>query len=357
MALPVTAAFDAGQAGTMGVGFSGAGFLIPFFLGVIDVLQRQGVLQPSMPMAGASSGALAIMTASDQISLQMMREEASRLSAYCLKHGNCYGTLQAEVRRAAQRLLPRDAADRANKHGRLHVAVTYPSPSGGPVQQALVGNFTGRDDLREALEASIYIPYYAGAALSTSFRGKAAYDGSFAGSGPGFLPCPPGVSYCLRVSSLPACEMFGSMFGRLAFGRPSDRARGASIARNVLGGADLRARLAEMRRSFRASDRGAVRSEAAQAARFFEDLASLRAPDEGGADIFPGRRHPLPVSHAVWSSFMMQPGTPEQIEMMYRLGQAEARSWAEEAGFIRAGLAGQQQAPRQLRAPAPGPQP
>jgi hypothetical protein len=40
---------------------SGGGFIIPFFLGVIDVLQKQGIIKPGMPMAGASSGALAIM--------------------------------------------------------------------------------------------------------------------------------------------------------------------------------------------------------------------------------------------------------------------------------------------------------
>ena len=60
--LPVAAALTAAQAGSLGVGFSGAGFLIPFFLGVIDVLQRQlGVITPTMPMAGGSSGALVTM--------------------------------------------------------------------------------------------------------------------------------------------------------------------------------------------------------------------------------------------------------------------------------------------------------
>jgi hypothetical protein len=97
MSVPMSAAYAAAQAGTLGVGFrcgaarrgaaqraapgrraaaaagrarahpdpspppSGGGFIIPFFLGVIDVLQKQGIIKPGMPMAGASSGALAIM--------------------------------------------------------------------------------------------------------------------------------------------------------------------------------------------------------------------------------------------------------------------------------------------------------
>jgi hypothetical protein len=40
---------------------SGGGFIIPFFLGVVDVLQRQGILTPIVPIAGASSGALVAM--------------------------------------------------------------------------------------------------------------------------------------------------------------------------------------------------------------------------------------------------------------------------------------------------------
>jgi hypothetical protein len=40
---------------------SGAGFILPFFLGVIDMLYRDlGVMHADMPAAGASSGAIAV---------------------------------------------------------------------------------------------------------------------------------------------------------------------------------------------------------------------------------------------------------------------------------------------------------
>ena len=110
-----------------------------------------------------------------------MREEVYRLSDFCLKHGNCYGTLQArargrrvlcacagarapacasaaagarrprlaprvpplpalqnEVRVSALRMLPPNAAEIANKHGGTNVAVTFPSPRGdAPAVQRL----------------------------------------------------------------------------------------------------------------------------------------------------------------------------------------------------------------------------
>jgi hypothetical protein len=41
---------------------SGAGFLLPFYLGVIDVLQKQmGILKPDMPVAGSSAGSIAML--------------------------------------------------------------------------------------------------------------------------------------------------------------------------------------------------------------------------------------------------------------------------------------------------------
>lgn len=61
MGLPVTAALAASSAGQLGAGFSGSGFLMPFFVGVIEVLNRQGVLRADTPVAGASGGALMLL--------------------------------------------------------------------------------------------------------------------------------------------------------------------------------------------------------------------------------------------------------------------------------------------------------
>jgi hypothetical protein len=99
-----------------------------------------------------------------------MREEVGRLSAYCLAHGNCYGVLRDQVRASARKLLPPGAAATANRRGTASIAVTYPSATGAkPAVQRLVSSFESNDDVISALEASIYIPYYAGPRLTTTW--------------------------------------------------------------------------------------------------------------------------------------------------------------------------------------------
>lgn len=98
-----------------------------------------------------------------------MHEEVYRLSSHCLAHANCYGSLQSEIRSAAQRMLPPDALERVNAHGNTHIAVTYPAPRGdAPARRELVKQWTDREDLVKVFETTIYIPFYAGTRLSTT---------------------------------------------------------------------------------------------------------------------------------------------------------------------------------------------
>jgi hypothetical protein len=59
MPVPITAALAAQQAGGIGLGLSGGGFLLPFMLGVINMLYIElGILKHDMPVAGGSTGAI-----------------------------------------------------------------------------------------------------------------------------------------------------------------------------------------------------------------------------------------------------------------------------------------------------------
>ena len=49
---------DAHASGSLGFGFSGGGFLFPYFIGVADALVTFGVIGPTTPVAGASAGSL-----------------------------------------------------------------------------------------------------------------------------------------------------------------------------------------------------------------------------------------------------------------------------------------------------------
>jgi hypothetical protein len=168
-----------------------------------------------------------------------MKAEVERLSAFCLDHGNCYGKLQvrvwvrvrgggaaaqsadagslagalplppaapscrphappllqtpqAEVRHAAKKLLPPSAAQDASARGSTYIAVTYPSDSGDGADQQLVNTYSSKDDMIKALEASTYIPYYAGPRMTTRSGVGWGGDGAASGSGGQGLPAGPG---------------------------------------------------------------------------------------------------------------------------------------------------------------------
>lgn len=70
---------------------------------------------------------------------------------------------------------------------------------------------------------------------------------------------------------------------------------------------NLTGALDAMRTTFEA-DTQAARAEPLQLGQLLQALVKLRTPGEGEADIFPGRRHPLPVTCLYWASFMVSPG-------------------------------------------------
>jgi predicted acylesterase/phospholipase RssA len=61
MVLAVAAA--AAAAAPLGFGFTGGGFLLTYFFGVIQALQESGALTATTPVAGGSAGALAALVA------------------------------------------------------------------------------------------------------------------------------------------------------------------------------------------------------------------------------------------------------------------------------------------------------
>ncbi|KAI8475984.1 MAG: hypothetical protein J3K34DRAFT_4270 [Monoraphidium minutum] len=339
MAVPVAAALAAAQAGSIGIGFSGGGFLIPFFMGVIDMLYRQlGVMEYGNPVAGASSGSIVAFVANGATSFDKMMKEIDYLSEFCASNGNCYGTLQAEVVRVAERLLARDVAKRTNAHGATSLAITYPAPFGAaPAALKLVDDFKDRDDLIAAIASSVYIPLWGGPRLVTKFRGEMVYDGSLQGSSASLLPCPPGVRYCVRVSAYPPGVSVGSfLLNDVLLGGAPSKARLLGVAGGTLLSPALPAHLANAAGAYAAADAASAASEPGQLAQLVKAAAQIVTPGEEGADIFPGRRHKLPFPRDAWVLAMLRPQDAEGRKKMFELGRAEALSWAQEAGFAAA---------------------
>ncbi|GBF90752.1 hypothetical protein Rsub_03053 [Raphidocelis subcapitata] len=327
----------AAQAGSIGAGFSGGGFILPFLLGVIDMLYRDlGVMNADMPVAGASAGSIAAATAIGLVPLGDVRSEVDSLGARCRAKGNCYGTLYDEVQRSARRILVRDAGNKMAAHGRAYFAVVHPASVSGASapRQELVSSFKGRDDIANAIAASCYIPGYAGPSPTIKFRGQRVYDGGFGGPGAGFLPCPPDVRYCVRVSSMPGGITMPSILLDVLLGGPYNQALAVGAALSTLGGADVLGTLTKQ--VLGGGGGGGGGGETQQLADMASAMAAFmqfKTPGEGEADIFPGRRHALPVGEFEWVTRMAVPASAADNQAMFDLGRAEALSWAQEAGF------------------------
>ncbi len=83
----------------------------------------------------------------------------------------------------------------------------------------MVSSFNSTEDLIQGVQASCHIPLISDARPTYSYRGKQFLDGAAAQ----FLPCPPGVAYCLRVSVLPAGASFAAPgLGQVDVGEATD---------------------------------------------------------------------------------------------------------------------------------------
>jgi len=194
------------------------------------ITRKQRIAQSGeiAPNAWLSSRLLPRRAASGLVPLSAMNKEVERLSSYCLEHGNCYGLLQvgstaisinrllraaaterkrqccsidrccscpvlispaslhhtsirpdpttqtqpitqSQIRAAAERLLPPNAGEIANARGTTHISMTLPHKTGKELAtHKVVSRFNGTADLVDALEASCYIPYYAGPKFTTT---------------------------------------------------------------------------------------------------------------------------------------------------------------------------------------------
>jgi hypothetical protein len=146
-----------------------------------------------------------------------------------------------------------------------------------------------------------------------SFRGQRAYDGSWGGSGQGFIPCPPGLKYCVRVSTLPPGLDLGRIMAQdVLFGGPGSKKGVAGTVASTLRGAQTLGRLGATLGGYAGGDGKALLPEdAARLTMMMRTLSGWRTPGEGEADIWPGRRHALPMGRTDWILTMMSPAVSQ----------------------------------------------
>lgn len=184
---------------TFGVAFSGAGFLTPYFIGVLKALEDLRIVHARTPMAGASGGALVTAMQKSRLPYDQRVTMCLELAEYFGQGRRVKGNLMRGVEGNLEDHLPAAAHKHCND-GSMHVAITRFNTRKFPLlEQKLLSSFRSRRDLIEALLASCHIPSYSSGSLTLNYRGLPHMDGGLSG----FLPVPPGVEYALRVSILP----------------------------------------------------------------------------------------------------------------------------------------------------------
>ncbi|KAA8494778.1 Patatin-like phospholipase domain-containing protein 3 [Porphyridium purpureum] len=170
-----------------GVTFSPAGLLTPYHIGVAQVLRERGRISPSVPLGGASGGALVAVALALDLPFDQILDACISLNAQCTEHGTQWN-LHGILANVLDELLEDDVAFRVNARADEHAAPvvigitrlfhkTHLAPRG-----VFVSTFQDRAHLIEALLCSCAIPLYFSRWPALSYRGWPALDGFFAGS-------------------------------------------------------------------------------------------------------------------------------------------------------------------------------
>jgi len=234
------------------------------------------------------------------------------LTAACYSNSSaCAGNMDDAVRATLSGLLPPDAAERCNASG-LSVSLTvYDTP--GQARNDLATTFDNRTDLISTLAASAYIPIWSGSKLFTGWRGRNALDGSITQR----QPCPPGVAYCVRISSTPP-DMLAEI-------------RAASRG-NTLGAAIRQIQRAV--RGERTAAANVTKPPLPAIADARPDAARLAVLRNASVDIVPGLSiQKLPFSAQLWDEMSTLPCDPATCDYLYKLGELDAWAWAEATGI------------------------
>ncbi|GFR45503.1 hypothetical protein Agub_g6891, partial [Astrephomene gubernaculifera] len=194
---PAAVAF---RSGNIGITFSGAGFLLPYFIGVTEVLQHLRVLRPgrSTPVAGSSAGSLVAVSIACGLSMTQMYDSFLDTVRDCRTNGS-YRRLDVVLRRWLDSTLPPDAAERCSGVATVAITRLFPRP-----RAETISTFTSREDLIAALMTSCHIPAYFNGELTANFRGKTAIDGGVTS----LMPRPTAPhDFLLKVCCLPRAQV------------------------------------------------------------------------------------------------------------------------------------------------------
>lgn len=145
---------------SVGYSFSPGGLLFPYHLGVITSLNYHKRLPPSVHLAGASAGAIAVASHASQTAPERALEAACRVCEECETrfNGRAIGKLLPLLRDELDKTFSTDAHTIVNeREGIVALAHRELFPNNRPV---LTTSFDTRDDLIEAVCDSSMFPFF-----------------------------------------------------------------------------------------------------------------------------------------------------------------------------------------------------
>lgn len=297
----------------LGVGFSGSGFLILYFTGVVAVLQKLGIVTNSTRLAGASGGSAVSAMSCAGVPGRTQYQAALPLAQRCRAASNCEGYLDRGFNATLSAVVPSTAARDCS--GRLWVSVTVARPGNETdINKLLGGNWSSRGEVISAVRLSSFIPSFSAPAATLQLPelepavGPAGYDGGFTLN----LPCPPGVGYCIKVASSP----------------PNPSTSGAAGASRAVQQFNERAS------ALVATSQGALLAASPATAPYLP-LNPVPLPTPA-PDIYPGLSGPLPVNSTVWGSWSLNVPDDSSLAAMYAQGAKDAAAWAVQQGLASA---------------------
>lgn len=148
--------------------FSGAGWLTPFHLGVINSLKELKLLNKDSIVSGSSGGAIAAIVCSTNLN-EIEVLEAFKISIKDMKPMN---NIDNNLRFMLEKMLPLNAYIDCTNHSFITITPIKP-----PHKTKIISTFQSNKDLIDCVATSCFIPGYSAKKLSTIFRDEECIDG------------------------------------------------------------------------------------------------------------------------------------------------------------------------------------
>ena len=183
----------------LGIAFTPAGLLFPYYVGVGYELRELGVLTPSTPLGGSSAGSIVAAALACGVTEPSVRAGLARLVTD-VRQGT---RLNIALREQLNEILPEDAPSLAQAHG-LTIGYLEVLPRPG---RRLVSSWTSKADLIDVICASCNWPFFFSRWPFVNCRRSWVLDGFFSVERSRF-GCPPlDCERTLAVTALPRVDL------------------------------------------------------------------------------------------------------------------------------------------------------